>query len=165
MAIQDDFKSQYRAGLRMLRQTIERCPEELWGAVIDEHPRTFWRIAYHTVFYTHFYLSVDCDSFLPWEKHVWHGRLLWIDEREGSPPEETPLTKTELIEYVDWVGELVDSLVDAINFESPESGFPWYPVSKREHQLVNLRHLGVHTGQLQTVLYGRNVELDWFGRG
>jgi hypothetical protein len=163
--IKDAFKSQYRAGLRMLRECIERCPDELWGEVTDQFPRTYWRIAYHTIFYTHLYLCVDSDSFDPWDKHVWHGQILWNDDESGVPPDETPFTQTDLVAYVDWIDQSLDERLSAIDFSAAESGFSWYPISKFEHQLVNLRHLGVHVGQLQSLLYAKNVELSWFGRG
>ena len=54
----------------MLRQAIERCPDSLWAN--DEsgkYDNAFWQIAYHTLYYTHLYLSVDAESFEPWEHH------------------------------------------------------------------------------------------------
>jgi len=44
--------------------------------------------------------------------------------------------------------EMIDSAVDRLDLSAPDSGFPWYKMSKLEHQFVNLRHLQHHTGQL-----------------
>lgn len=163
MDVAHAIASQYRAGLLMLRQCISICPDESW--VAGEHPRSFWRIAYHAVFYTHFYLMPDHESFLPWERHCWHGRILWDDDEDGLPPAEHPYTQADLLEYVDIALDNVAGWVAALDLDASESGFPWYPMSKLEHQLVNIRHLGIHVGQLQELLYARGLEPRWVGRG
>src|SRR5215831_21365839 len=61
------LKSQYHASLAMLRDTIERCPDALWTS--GDYLNPFWRIAYHALYYTHFYLQPNADSFRPWEHH------------------------------------------------------------------------------------------------
>ena len=45
------IKGQYHAALAMLRQAIERCPDDLW--VSAAYPNRSWRMAYHTIYYTH----------------------------------------------------------------------------------------------------------------
>lgn len=45
----DALDTQYRAVLRMLRQAVSTCPEDLWLAE-DEGP-PYWREAYHAVFW------------------------------------------------------------------------------------------------------------------
>ncbi|MCP3919248.1 MAG: hypothetical protein GY711_27225 [bacterium] len=59
--------SQYRATLAMLRDAIERCPENEWTNTA--HENAFWRIVYHTLFYTHLYAMPDESSFHPWAQH------------------------------------------------------------------------------------------------
>jgi len=43
---------------------------------------------------------------------------------------------------------MIDSAVDRLDLTSPDRGFSWYKISKREHEFVNLRHIQHHTGQL-----------------
>ncbi len=45
----------------MLRRAIELCPEGEWSAVVQETP--FWRVVYHTLYYTHLYLQADESQF------------------------------------------------------------------------------------------------------
>ena len=156
------LKGQYLAGLAMLRQCIEKCPDEVWSAGI--HPRTFWRIAYHTLFYAHLYLMPTMNDMVPWEKNVWHGRILWEGDEEGLPPNETTFTQAEMIEYLEFVYDHVNEWVDALDLESPTSGFDWYRIPKLDHQLVNIRHIGVHVGQLQELLYAQGIDVNWIGR-
>ncbi len=43
------LKGQYRAGLAMLRQAVELCPDALW---YDDAPtNAFWQVAYHVLFF------------------------------------------------------------------------------------------------------------------
>ena len=46
------LKSQYHAALAMLREPIERCPDDLWFS--RSHPNPFWWGAYHALYYAHF---------------------------------------------------------------------------------------------------------------
>jgi len=160
MWLQAILKSQYRSGLTMLGQAIESCPPDLWTA--PEYPNPSWQVVYHTLFYTHLYLQPSEAEFVPWEHHrPGHHRF-------GDGPDAAevvrPYSVAELGGYCQWCRELVDSAVDRLDLQAPDSGFPWYRMSKLEHQLVNLRHLQHHTGQLADRLRhraGRGV--DWVG--
>ncbi|MBN8691178.1 MAG: DinB family protein [Armatimonadetes bacterium] len=164
MELQAALKGQYKAGLAMLRQCVEDCPDDLWALAPSGHPRTFWRIAYHALFYTHLYLMPMKSDFVPWEKHQSQATCLWDDDEEGIPPEETTYSKSEVLSYLDWIVKQVDAWVDALDLASPKSGFSWYRIPKLDHQLVNLRHLGTHTGQLQELLFARGMDSNWIGR-
>lgn len=163
MSIKPALIGQYRAGLAMVRQCIEVCPDDVWAAA-TEHPRTFWRIAYHGLFYTHFYCMPDHESFTPWAKHVPHAVILWDDDEDGVPPEETTYSQADLLEYVDYISANIGGWVEVLDLESEQSGFPWYKIPKLDHQLVNLRHLGIHLGQLQERLFAVGIDTDWVGR-
>lgn len=52
---------QYRAALAMLRQAIDKCPGSLWLA--PGYLNRYWHIAYHSVFYTYFYLQPGRSGF------------------------------------------------------------------------------------------------------
>jgi len=157
------LKGQYHAGLRMLRETIEKCPEDLWLA--GEHPRNTWRIAYHVIFYTHLYLHQTEHDFTPWAKHRPSARILW-DDQDGNPPAiEESFAKAELLEYLDQVIAGVDGWVDSMDLDSDSAGFSWYSMPKLDHQFVNLRHLSVHVGQLSELVMGRGEELEWVSIG
>lgn len=157
MELQRAIKGQYHAGLAMLRECIEKCPDETWLA--GEHPRNVWRIAYHAIFYTHLYLMVNEEAFEPWPTHKDSLRMLWSDP--VAPPVVAPVTREETLAYLDYVDRNLDGWVDLIDFESKESGFSWYKIPKMDHQILNVRHLQGHVGQLSELLYARGVDLDW----
>jgi DinB superfamily len=166
MNIQSALKSQYHAGLKTLRLAIEQCPDALWHDPADG-PAAFWRVAYHTLFFTDFYLRKDHQSFTPWARHRddanFLGNLEWDHNR--APRMCEPYTKSDLLEYWSVCDGMVDSAVDAMDLSAPQCGFPWYPMPKLEHQLVNIRHIQHHAAALATRLRRQaDVSIPWVGR-
>ncbi len=160
MRIREALKGQYHAGLAMLRACIESCPDDLW--LEGKHPRNFWRIAYHAIFYTHLYLQTCEDAFVPWEKQRDTVRILWDDEE--PVPVEPQYTREEMLEYVELVDSGVDGWVDVLDLESTDPGFHWYSIPKLDHQILNVRHLGGHVGQLSELLMARGIDVDWVSK-
>ena len=138
---------QYRASMAMLKDAITKCPESLWAA--PEYPNKFWHIAYHVLYCTHVYLQKSREEFTPWEKHrenyQWLGRLPWPPH--DQPKIESPYSKEEILEYVEFCRQEIDAKVPSLDLNAP-SGFHWLPFGKLELQLYNLRHIAHHTGQL-----------------
>jgi hypothetical protein len=140
----------------MLREVIERCPDDQWTE--GKYPREFWRLAYHTLFYTHLYLEVREADFKHWAK----------DPRVGGNypnPDDPPLSKADLLEYCDIVDARVEPQLALIDLDSPDAGFPWYDIPKLDHQVLSIRHIQEHGGQLRDRLLERDdypeEHLDW----
>jgi hypothetical protein len=74
-----------------------------------------------------------------------------------------PYTKIELIEYLELVDARIDSQVDLIDLTSQESGFHWYKMPKLDHQIVNIRHIQEHAGQLRDRLLEAGFDPRWIG--
>ncbi len=146
----------------MLRECIELCPDDLWEA--GEHPRTFWRIAYHALYYAHLYSMKDEAAFHPWEKHQDQARTLWDDDEDGVPPWETTYSRAEMLQYLGWVQENVSGWLDDVDLASLDSGFSWYSIPKLDHMILNVRHLQGHVGQLSELLMSRGIEASWVSR-
>lgn len=168
-AVRAILKSQYHAGLAMLRQAIERCDDELW---LDARPtNAFWQVAYHALYFTHLYLMKEVSAFRPWAEHqdaVQHPD--GIPDPHGPDPASPlpliakPYSPAQALRYWELCDGMVDGAVDAIDLGSAESGFPWYRMSKLEHQLVNLRHLQHHAAQLADRLRSaRDIGVRWVG--
>lgn len=143
----DIVSSQIRAALRMLRFAIEACPDELWDRESD-HNR-FWVLAYHTLYFTHLYLSPSEEEFEPFERQVsGHGGYgktdlgNWLDLTAADA-----FNKTDVLAYCDHIDARVSELVVSTPFDA-ESGFSWLKFSKGEAHLYNLRHIQHHAGQL-----------------
>lgn len=76
-----------------------------------------------------------------------------------------PLTQAQMLEYIGHVRSLVDSTVDGLDLETQDSGFSWYPnIGKLSHQLLNLRHLQGHVGQLSELLMAHGIDTSWIAK-
>ncbi len=101
------------------------------------------------------------QKFVPWTKHVDENDNLYDEIIKGNEP--TPYTKVEMLEYLAICDGLVDGCVDAIDFTAIDCGFSWYNMPKFNHQLVNLRHIMAHQGQLSEILNENGIDTKWFG--
>lgn len=139
--------SQIRAALKMLRSTIETCPNELWNRKADHNP--FWVLAYHTLYFAHLYLSPSEDAFEPYRRqangHAGYGKTDLGDWTELTP--DDVFSKPDILAYCDHINGHVLEWVESTPFDAP-SGFHWLKFSKAEAHLYNLRHIQHHTGQL-----------------
>ncbi|MFT3789178.1 MAG: DinB family protein [Tepidisphaeraceae bacterium] len=166
MDIRPALQSQYHAGLKTLRIAVEQCPSALWGRPEDGFA-AFWRVAYHTLFFTHLYLQKDAPSFKQWSRHRDDAQCTGLLPHENNRPPKAceAYTPTDILEYWREVDGMVDACVAAMDFERTESGFPWYPMGKLEHQLVNLRHLQHHAAILSNRLRrDASVAVPWVGK-
>lgn len=171
MPLEDTFKpvlkSQYHAALAMLRDAVERCPDELWTA--SGHLSAFWQVAYHCVFFTHLYLHTEEAAFRLWPGHqrdVQHddGLTNRPDPKSTLPLLPAVYSKSDVLAYWAICDRMVDEAVDAMDLDAPSCGFWWYSVSKLEHQLINLRHVQHHTAQLADRLRTAvDVNVKWVG--
>lgn len=168
MELRAAMKAQYHAGLAMLAECVEKCPDDLW--LEGKYPRLYWRIAFHAAFFTHLYMGQDEASFQRWPgcKPGDHWKLFEAPG-ELEPyelPQDAPAYRPgELSEYLRFVDGLVDATVDGLNLETEDTGFPWYSkMGKLSHQLMNLRHLQGHVGQLSELLMARDIDTDWISR-
>lgn len=167
------LKDQYHAALAMLRQTVERCPAELWAD--GSHTNPFWRIAYHALFYCHLYIQPRAQDFRPWEHH--QTSIQDLDDIPAPPdifelielphrPPRTgePYTKAQILGYLAFCHEMIDAAVDRLDLLDPESGFHWSKRPKAERQMVNIRHIQHHTAQLAVRLReSAGIAIDWIG--
>ena len=165
MDIQSALKSQYHAALETLRLTMEKCPDALWNDPADG-PAPFWRVVYHALFYTHFYLQQDQASFIPWAQHREEADLLGLVRGDNPRPPKpcSPYTRDELLEYWRICDEMIDSGVDALDLSAPQCGFPWYNMPTLEHQILNIRHAQHHAAALATRLRrAAGISVEWVG--
>jgi hypothetical protein len=153
------IQSQYHASLAMLRQAVEKFPPELWNSENDKNK--VWHIAYHALFYAHFYLHPREEDFQPWPKHRREAISL-SPSKDGQPP--IPFTQAEVLEYLEYLSRRVDELVEALDLEA-ESGFYWLPFNKLELQFYNIRHIMLHAGELAERLWSAaGEEVHWVGK-
>jgi hypothetical protein len=173
MDLREALKEQYHAGLGMLQACIRQCPDDLWLA--GEQPRSFWRIAWHAAYFTHNYLVQDEDAFNAsapdWPDAarsalgVGDSQLAVAVEPYELPEDAPALMRGDAYDYTAYVRGVVDATVDALDLARDDTGFRWYPnMAKLSHQLMNLRHLQGHVGQLSELLMARGIDIDWIAK-
>ena len=173
MKLQQAIREQYHAGLAMLGECVEKCPQDMW--LEGEQPRTFWRIAWHAAYFTQNYLVQNEAAFNgsvdDWPPSV--RKVLGVSDTQKAidvepyelPEGVTPLTRQEVGDYIAYVSGLVDAAVNELDLESEETGFSWYPnMTKLSHELMNLRHIQGHVGQLSERLMMRGIDINWIAK-
>lgn len=143
--------------LAMLRQCVERAPDDVYFG--GTHPRSFWRIAYHAAAYAHLYLYPNMDAWKKWPKHRVEATYL-----DGEVEEIEPYSRAEMLEFIGLIQSEVASQIGEMDLEEMDCGYPWYPGLPRfNHQVLSLRHLHGHIGQLAEILISHDIDTDWMG--
>lgn len=164
----------------MMRQCIERCPDDLWsGPRPEKDPkhyvdRAFWRIAFHGLYFAHLYMAQTIDDFVPPQsgsavrdllgaERMW-GPLIEIEPYD-LPTGTEAVSKEGMVEYLEYVEGITDKIIAGLDLDSETCGIPWYKnISKLSHEMMNIRHLQGHVGQLSELLMLRDVDIDWVGK-
>ena len=156
MTYHESIISQYQSALAMLKQTVDKCPNDIWNCPNDKGK--FWQIAYHALFFTHLYLQDSIDTFTAWSKH--RGEY----ENIGRVQTGEPYSREDVLEFLTFCQNQVTEKVANVVLDAA-SGFHWLPFNKLELQLYNIRHLSQHTGELMDRVGTRaGVEIDWVSR-
>ncbi|MDR3710441.1 MAG: hypothetical protein P4L33_19250 [Capsulimonadaceae bacterium] len=168
MELREALTEQYHAGLAMLAECVAKCPDNVWQE--GKYPRAFWRIAFHAVYFTHLYLGQDEESYQPWpaRREGLHSALWnrpWEVEPFELPNDVEIYRRQEILEYIRFVDEIIDATIDQMDLAADVSGFSWYKnIGKLSHQLMNLRHLQGHVGQLSERLMEKGVDTNWVAK-
>jgi hypothetical protein len=167
MNLRHALKEQYHAGLAMLGECVVKCPDDMW--VSGTYPRTYWRIAFHAVFFTHLYLGQNLTAYKPWPGRPEGFEALWGPPWEVEPyelPEDfAPYSSRQLRDYIDYTDSLIDPTIDTLDLDTQDSGIPWYgQFGKLSHELLTLRHLQGHVGQLSELLMARGIDINWISK-
>ena len=167
-ALRPILKSQLHAALAMLKDAIDKCPDDVW---LDEgYTNRYWQIAYHVLFYAHLYLHKDTSAVKRWSSH--QARVQFpgglpdprADVDLGLPRFADPYSRAQVLEVWEICDGMVDEAIDSFDLDAPECGFPWYRMGKLEHQFINIRHIQHHTAQLiDRLRVSKDVGVPWVG--
>lgn len=148
--------NQFGASLDMLENAIQLCSAEVWDG-----SERFWYNAYHCLFFTDYYLSMDPVEFSPPSPFS-------LSEFEDRMPDRV-YTKEELLGYVQFCRTKCHNLLNELTPEmiqskwTNESKTMSYPVL--EILLYNMRHIQHHAAQLNLILRKAiNGAPEWVSR-
>ncbi|HLV82026.1 MAG TPA: hypothetical protein VKT32_17180, partial [Chthonomonadaceae bacterium] len=115
------------------------------------------------------YLGQNEEAYQPWPgrpevcPELW--QKPWSMEPYDLPEDFAPYTQIQLLDYVAYIHSLIDPTVEALDLDAQETGISWYKnMSKLSHQLLNLRHIQGHVGQLSELLMARGIDTDWISK-
>jgi len=161
------IKSQLGAAIKTLENALHACPDELWRGKMWQEPADFpgcaefWYVAFHTLFYLDYYLTLENRDFMPPPPFT-----LSEFDPEGALPERC-YSKNELLTYLDYSRVKYQSVCSALTDAQAEQQmhFPWGELSFGELLLDNMRHTQEHAAQLNLFL-GQHINLSsrWFAR-
>lgn len=141
-----EIAGQYKAALQMLIDVAGKCPDSQWNDTDDEV--AFWRIVYHSLYYTSLYLSDSPAAFTPWEKHIANYNSLGTHTHDNKPVVISQVyPKADLLAYAEILLNNCENEVDRTVLEEG-TGFDWLPISRLGLHIYNIRHIQHHTGQL-----------------
>lgn len=138
----DICKQNYLALLKMVKQAIKLCPDDLWRRETDQ-PQ-FWQEVYHTLFYLDFYLSSK-----PKEHKA---RFDFKENLAEKPP--IILTKEEISFYLKEVEtKTIEIFSNLTSAELEGKNSFWWTGPTLAHRLIyNLRHSQHHMGKINEIL-------------
>lgn len=159
-----EIVSQYRAALKMLMETIIKCPEETWED--EKNDNACWRLVYHALYYTDLYLAQSPDRHVPWRKHQENYNYLGRVTRDNQPIIiEESYSKSDMQEYAEMIFKKCENSVNETIMQD-KSGFRWLRMNKLEVHLYNMRHLQHHIGQLIEQLHQVGIRgIKWESLG
>ncbi len=145
------LQSQHLATLDMMSKAIEVCSDDLWLSADFINP--VWRLVYHDLYYFHLYLHQSVADHTPWRQHLEGAENLSLDP---DSTDVAPYTKEQMMDFLQHCKASVAPMIAKMDIVTSDCGFPWYKISKLEHQITNIRHFQQHVGQLQDRI--RNVQ-------
>lgn len=140
---------QLGAAIEMLENSIQACPNELWGDR-SQQPE-FWYIAYHTLFFLDFYFSDSLDDFEPPAPFT----LSELDPAGALP--ERVYSKDELQSYLEHCRNKSKSAIEFLTEENASHRFKYgrIDISRAELFPYKIRHVQHHAAQLNLILRQR----------
>ena len=142
-SIRQSIWSQFGAGLDMLENAIQMCPDELWNTELN-----FWYASYHCIFWTDYYLTTEPSKFEPPMPFTFSEF-----DPTGKMPDRT-YTKTELLSYLEYCRRKASLLISELTIDKLNERWinEYKNYSILEILLYNLRHIQHHSAQINLLL-------------
>lgn len=134
---------QYRHQWRMLEATVQEFSDEAWlntGYALTTPPLT----AYHIFSAVRRYADAEME-FTRSDGSV-------LQERRGDLDKAVPLTRSEILANIPVFSTALESWLESINLDAPNTEHPWSGPTKGSFVLFLLRHSDYHLGELGALL-------------
>ena len=164
--IASGLASQLLAGLYMLKDCIDRCPEKKWHARHKDHP--FSLVVFHALFDCDYHL---CDDAAEFKEQPFHrnnragfGDYEELDDRMPQQLQERDFINRYHAHCREKVVSAIETKTDA-DLIIPNADVR-RNMTRLERYVNLIRHLQHHTAQLGLRLqFDTGEEMDWIARG
>jgi hypothetical protein len=158
--------NQFEAALCTLDASIDHCPDAGWNVRVGN--LVFCQVAFHTLFYTDFYLGLDEESFRHQPFHLANAGFFRDYEELLDRPQVLLYDKPGVKAYLEHCRTKAAAAICAETADSLTSpcGFPRRNMTRAELYVYNMRHVQHHAAQLSLRLrldFGQNI--SWVGSG
>ena len=157
---------QYAAALCMLDLCIDQCPDSAWNEPVGS--LKFCQVAFHTLFFTDFYLEASEVSIRDQDFHREHTEFFRDYEELEDRQQQLLYDRPAIKEYVQHC-RVKSARVVADETESTlitRCGFSRRNCSRAELHIYNIRHIQHHAAQLSLRLRLETGDgVPWVGSG
>lgn len=165
-AMKELLAHQYEATLCTLGKAIAACPVESWNAPVAN--TKFCQVAFHTLFFTDFYLGENEAALKQQAFHQQHPDF-FRDYEEMEPRVQVLLyTRDDINVYLAFCREKARQTLAAETAEilTAPCDFPPKKFSRAELHVYNLRHIQHHAAQMSLRLrLDWEIDIPWVGSG
>lgn len=158
--------SQFEASLCTLGHCVARCPDAMWKAPVARYP--FCQVAFHTLFFSDYYLSPNAEAFRTQPFHLANPHLFGdyeqLEDREPVSLYERP----QIEMYLAFCREKAATTIRSETEEdlAAPAQFARRKFSRAELHVYNIRHIQHHAAQLILRLrVDCEVDIPWMGAG
>ena len=165
-AYKELIADQYEAALCTLNICIDRCPDNAWDAPVVN--LQFCQVAFHTLFFTDYYLAPNEDAFREQQFHRDNEQFFRDYEELKDRKQEFLYGKPTTINYLQHCRGRASEVISAETEETltGPSGFERRTFSRAELHVYNMRHIHHHAAQLSLRLrQDASVDIPWVGSG
>ena len=158
--------NQFEAALCTLNACIDACPESIWNGRVGNYK--FCQVAFHTLFYTDFYLGQNEESFREQPFHRDNQEFFGDYEEFLDRAPQSLYGKAVVKNYLEhcrskarqtFAAETADRL-------STRAGFQRRAISRAELYVYVIRHIQHHAAQLSLRLrLDIDADVPWVGSG
>jgi len=158
--------NQFEAALCTLGKCIDACPDANWNARVGN--LAFCQVAFHTLFFTDYYLGPNEDEFRRQPFHLQNSDFFRDYEELADHAPRLLYDRPGIQNYVAYCRQRALAAIAAETAESLSGrcGFGRNTFSRAELHVYNIRHIQHHAAQLSLRLrIDAGVDIPWVGSG
>ncbi|MGC3946453.1 MAG: DinB family protein [Chryseolinea sp.] len=140
---------QFDASIEMLKNAIVMWPDAKW-----EHPRRFFDMAYHTLFFLDYYLTNPPEAFAPPLSYILLKEV--PEDRIDDIFPERLFTKPEMLDFLEACRRKCHDVISGITEDTIQTRWIEQDSSRNylmiELLMYNMRHVQHHAAQMNMML-------------